>query len=373
MSRKFDRTTLPPLRDVLKPSPSSDDNNLRRAIREIRQVALALRSEQNLPFYSMRELATCIGVPLRTIAIAFEHLESEGLLLRLRGSHTKLLGHSSQPLKKLAGVVGMPVWIFGLRHFIYRRTLARALGDALWNHSISIDTILYWEYEDLDHTFIERLLHHHIDAAVWFQPFRHNLEAIGHLKDRGVRSLVISDQEIPNLSAHVVIDWQPAYEQVLAFWKKNHGIRKAILVEGPPHTAPRLRLFEELASRHGIACSRHKSSPELPGQLARGKPLAGGTAIALFDDHASTEFSMRDPEAFLQLADRHRILFAREIPSIPFAAPGRFPCERLCYPVQEIVKAASEIVLSWRAGEADPRPQKLLGLASLDFRTGQWM
>jgi len=373
MSRKFDRSSLPPLTEVLQTSPAPDRNNLRHAIRELRELALKLRGKENLPFYSMRELSTQMGVPLRTIAIAIENLEAEGLLLRLRGSHTKLLGVNAQPLKPISGVIGMPVCIFGLRHFIYRRHLTRLLGDALWQKAISTDTILYWEYEDLDHEFIERLLRHRIDLNVWFQPLRQNLDAIAYLKDRGVRSVVIGDLEITNPAPDIAIDWQPAYERVLTCWKNERGIRRIVLVEGERNTAARGRFFEGIAATYGMKCSRRQSSPELAGEIARQTPLPADTAIALFDDHASTDFSLRDPDAFLNLADRHRILFARDVPSIPFAAAGSFSCERLAYPTKEIIDAVSSIVLARRSRTADPAPLRFAGLHTLDYRTPDWM
>ncbi len=372
MSRKFDRTELPALETALPVTPAPGDNKLRHAVRELRALAERLRTDENLPFYSMRVLAKHLQLPLRTVALAIEQLEAEGLLLRLRGSHTKLLGKNAQTMQKIAGVIGMPVWIFGMRHFIYRRHIALLMGDALWQHAISIDTILYWEYEDLDQDFIDRLLRHRIDMILWFQPLRHNLEAINQLKDRGVRSLIIGDQEMPNMPAQILIDWEPAYKTVLPHWKQTHGIRKIILVEGTRHTTPRLRFFEEVASRHGIVCVRQQSSPELAGQLAGAKPLPISTAIALFDDHASTEFSLRNPEAFLKLAERHRILFARDVPSIPFCPPDSLSCERLAYPVREIVDSTSEMVMAWRAGTEIP-PIRLTGMVTLDWRNPSWM
>ncbi len=374
MSREFDRSALPPLAKVLRPPAAKPgENGYAHAVQKVRKVAKDLRREDSLPFYSMRALASALGISLRTTALVFEQLEREGLLVRLRGSHTRLTGTAPRPLKPVAGVIGLPVWLYGLRHFMFRRTFARALGDTLWPHALSVDTILYWETEDKSPDFADRLLRHHMDMAVWFQPQRHNHDAIGFLKDHGVPSLIISDREnTPGLPAHIEIDWEPAYEQVLTHWKTRHHIHRVITVEGAPATTPRLRLFETLARNHGIACERRKSSPRLAGELVADPQLTTDTAIGLFDEYASTEFPLRDPNAFLQLVDRHRVLFARELPSLPFVGPKRINCECLLYPMDAIVRHAADILLAWRSGIEKPKVITLAGEAKLDHVNYSW-
>lgn len=374
MARQFDRSALPPLSKAFRPRALvSDENGQARAVREVRRLAESLRREGSLPFYSMRALATALGVSLRTMALAFEQLEREGLLVRLRGSHTRLMGTAARPLRPVAGVVGMPVWLYGLRHFMYRRTFAHGLGDTLWPHALTVDTILYWENEDRSPDFADRLLRHHMDMAVWFQPQRHNQDAIGFLKDHGVPCLIISDRENPcGLPARIEIDWEPAYGQVLRDWKTRRGVRRVILVEGDPETAPRLRFFDSIARRHGLACERRKSSHKLAGELAGDTGLGPDTAIALFDDYASTQFPLRDPNAFLHLVDRHRLLFAREFPSLPFVGPKRFNCDCLLYPMDAIVRTAADMLLAWRSGLDKPGVVTITGEVRMNVDNPAW-
>lgn len=375
MSRKFERPSLPPLAKVLKSFRgfAKEDNKRGRVLERLRKIVAELRRPENFPFYSMREMAAGLAVPLRTVAIAYQKLESEGLLLRLRGSHTQLLGFDHGSQTKIAGAVGLMLSIYSFRHYVHHRAFARQTGDALWKQSVIIDNVFFWDGEDSQSDFSDRLLRHHFDFAVWFQPLTHNRECILLLRDRGIRTLAISDAELHVVPAEIQIKWDQAYLKVLRHWKLKYQIEKIALPEEGQRTPARQQYFEAIARSEGLECLRFPSTPDIATRLAKPGALPNRCAIALLDEMGTVEFCLRDPQAFQFLAKHHRILFGRDLPSIPFAAPNHLHVERLVFPMEKIMHSCSDILTKWRAGEFESPPVVLAGIAELNHTHRRWM
>jgi len=365
---------LPPLSDVLERLPAPDhENRLDRTIETIRQVALACRAEESRAFYSMREFERTMAVPLRTVAIAFERLEADGLLLRLRGSHTRLLGQTAKPTAPITSVIGWLENIFILRHYLWRRSFTRSIGDVLRKHHFTTDLILHWEYEDREYDLVDRVLLHLPDAAVWFHPFRPTRETIATLRDHGIRNLIVSDREVPGIEGDIVINWDPAYRRTLDYWQREHGITQIVMLEGNPHSAHRLRRFETLAHEYGMECVRFALERQIAGRLLASPVLRRKSGIVLLDEWAAVDFSMREPAAFLALTRRHRVLYGREFPSIPFLEPGQYRFEVLRYPTGPLQHAIRDRLLQWHAGDLQSAPMELDATLDVDWTHHMWM
>lgn len=354
MSRQYHRSSLPPLRDVLVGFSgfSARDNKLGLVIDLLRDVCRQVRSVESVPFYSMREIAGMLKVPLRTIAVAFEKLESEGLLLRLRGSHTKLLGTKHSALSEVSGVVGFPMWTTGFVHFRYRQDFLRRTSDLLWKHYLVPDFVLHWEREDFSNEFIDRILRHRLDYLVWLQPLNLNKNVIETLRDHGIRSVLISNMELRFLPSNFTLDWVSAYARVCKYWRDHCKVKKIAVVEDPLSlTRANWETFIRVAEADGFECIRLKGTSDLSLRLAGPEKLSPETAIAFPAQSAATRFVLRDQKAFISLALRHRILFARDCPIISYVLPRNLTVERLVLPVEQLSTQVAELLLKWRAGD----------------------
>jgi len=365
---------LPPLPDVLERLPPPEQGNrLDRTFETIRQVALACRVEESRPFYSMRDFERTLGVPLRTVALAYKRLEAEGMILRLRGSHTRLLGQTARPTASIISVIGWLENIFILRHYLWRRSFTRSIGDLLRKHHFTTDLLLHWEYEDREYDLVDRVLLHLPDAAVWFHPFRPTRETIATLRDHGIRNLIVSDKEVPGIEADIIINWDPAYRQTLDYWQRKHGIRQVVMLEGNPHAAHRIRRFEALAHEYGMECLHFPPERQVAGRLLASPALRQPSGIVLLDEWAAVDFSLREPAAYLALIRRHRILYGRELPSISFLEPKSYRFEVLRYPILLLQEAIRNRLLQWHTGDLQAGPVELEATLDANWTHQMWM
>lgn len=358
MSRKFDRASLPALQAAGGNFSgfADGDNKLRMVVIMLRKLIEKVRQDENTAFYSMREMAEFWGVPLRTVALAFEELESEGLLLRFRGSHTKVLGQKDASISHASGVVGIPVWLGGVSHYEHRRRFVRALGESLWKNRLVTDVVFYWHSEDFSSDFVKRLLHHQLDYMVWFQPFRRHLNIIESLRDHGIRTVSICDEELRFMPGQIGMNWKPAYSKILQHWAGPGKIRTIAIVEPPAYLASRLHPFEREAARHGLECLRLKSSGDIFRHSASLRARKSDVAYAFLDQYGPLEFVLRDPAAFIKSALRHRILFARDCPTIPFAVPEELRIDRITHPTRDIIEEVAGRLAQWRGGNFEETP-----------------
>jgi predicted TIM-barrel fold metal-dependent hydrolase len=366
VSRQFDRSPLPPLRNVLKEFSgfSRDQNKLRRIIEILRGVILELRQKKNVPFYSMREVAAFVELPLRTVAMAFQQLEADGLLLRIRGSHTKILGLENASISHVSGVVGIPVWLGGISYYEHRRRYFRTLAEALWKNQLANDIVFSWDYEDFSNAFIDRLRRHQFDYLVWFQPFSSHRNVIESMKDQGIRSVIISDVELSFMPTHIHVDWCRAYREILQVWKEKHRINQIGLVEPPPQMLKRIGVFETEAKKIGIDCIYLKQALDIFAHSKKVKQ-SNRTAFVLLDQVAPLQVIFRDPAEFIKTALRHRILFGRDCPNIPFRVPASLSVDRIVHPITEIVEHVAHTIADWRMGSLDGKSLTLLADAEI--------
>jgi len=108
---------------------------------ELRRAAENLRGEAARTFYSMREVSSFFGLPLRTVAFAYEQLEKEGILNRIRGSRTLLEGKTVAPRTSVRAVVGIPVWLHAIVVSPYSRAFNLELEESLRAHGFVADMI----------------------------------------------------------------------------------------------------------------------------------------------------------------------------------------------------------------------------------------
>lgn len=229
MSRKPISHDLPPLAQNLpRGAPATDGNGAARLRAALRALAARFRQARPRLFYTMREVAAHLGLPLQTVARAYAALEHEGLLTRIRGAHTLLRGTHQRPRRPLRGVVGMPVWLPGFVRSREWRVFFIRLEEELRRHSFIADFIFFAHDEDLRPEFRTRLRHHHLDTVVWFVPPPGALATIASLRDDGLRVVMVGSKGDVLPGTQYEIDRGPALAQALAAWQAA-GVRRVMV------------------------------------------------------------------------------------------------------------------------------------------------
>ncbi|PTY03944.1 hypothetical protein DB346_02770 [Verrucomicrobia bacterium LW23] len=276
---------------------------------ELRKAAKKLKKRQPIPFYSMREIADHFGTPLRTVALAYETLEREGILNCIRSSHTMLVGKTQAPRSPVRAVVGIPIWLHSLVVSPYARTLHMSFEELLRENGFVADMVFFNENEAIEPGFAQRLLHHNLDMAIWHTPHPLGLNVLLSLKDSGVQQVAIQHTDSPTSIPVPTywMDWVSAYYRLAKNWQDS-GIER-VIVPDPVYLPSKraLKNFINVLTQHKLEvemaeCSAH-SIMEKAAFTRRKVP----TAVAFVDQQGADSICSEDPvliEEIIRLAAR---------------------------------------------------------------------
>jgi len=315
---------IPPLDQVLARFTGFPPKQSKQAVilAELRRVSRRLQRAGPESFYSMREVASFFHVPLRTVAITYEALEQEGLLIRLRGAQTKLAGKKSAAQSPVRGVVGLPIWLSSIASSPYMRTLHIDLNERLRRHGFVTDSIFFNTSEDRHPEFADRLHTHRLDWIIWFGANFRSSSIFLTLRDRGIRQIVVLPEETPlNLPLPVYLqDWDKAYRCLAADWAAA-GIRRVMI----PHPADSL-VTQRVARHFANVLKSFKISLDVaethhPGKFAEAAHRAcarGRTAVAFLEMVSANEVCNGHPQIMADIARTTRLGFCRGPVIVPF-------------------------------------------------------
>ena len=282
---------------------------------ELRRVARRLQRAQPTPFYSMREVSRFFALPLRSVALNYATLEQEGLLVRLRGAHTKLTGRKASPKNPVRSVVGLPIWISSIASSPYMRTLHVDINERLRRHGFVADSIFFNSREDLRPEFADRLQAHRLDWVLWLGANFMSSPVFLALRDRGLRQIIVLPEETPlSLPLPVYLqDWKKAYQSLASSWAAA-GIRRLLVPPPVDTTVTRrvIRHFSGIMKAQKIAVEILASNG--PGNFVREAALAcrrPDTAVAFLDMVSAHEICNGYPQAMADIARTNRLGFCR--------------------------------------------------------------
>jgi len=330
----------------------------------LKQVITENRTSSNVTFYSTREIARFFGTSQNTATLAVGRLESDGLLRRIRGSQTVMLGAKIITRSRIRAVVGLMSWVFAQRFSDIQKDLTRFLTGELWPHGIALQIIPHHDLGDTRPDLDAVLRKHELDFTIWPFPFNHHKTHLLHLQDRGIRNLVIGvDGSRSLFNPQILVDYRSSYEELLDYWKMEHNIKRVIVIK-PREFTPRgrIEMFAKLAVARGFDSQIETSGYTLPADiLARERQPVG---IALLDEHSMAEFTFYDPPSFVKLLRRHRILFGNGALNVPFVPNGELRLERIFVPIHRnhsasrkpLAPAIANVLSQWCTGDfsADP-------------------
>ncbi len=323
MARMRMTTDLPPLPEAF---PSfrgfaPGESRQQTITQLIRECARSLQRREARPFYPMRQIAAFFDAPLRTVAISYETLDSEGLLARIRGSKTVLAGKRITARKPVNAVVGLPISLQAMIASPFECRLQMELEERLRARGHVADSIFFRPNEDYEPAFAERLVRHDLDFVVWHSPHPLAAHVLLSLRERGVRLVLLQPAESPlRVSARShVLSWQNAYREMAAAWAAD-GVRRAVFAE-PEHLLARraLRQLAPLLAEHAIKTHTVEADPSALSPLLT--PASGpkdGKSVLGFMDFASADALCNGYPDFIDEISRHaRVAFCRGAVRVP--------------------------------------------------------
>lgn len=321
MARKPIQRDLPSSDLLTKDFRGFDEKQSKQAAltAQLRKIARRLQRTQPRAFYSMREVMGQFQIPLRTVALAYEALEHEGLLNRRRSSQTLLVGKKISPRKMVRAVVGIPVWLHAIVVAPYSRILHIELVDRLRQQGFVADLIFFRGDEAWSPDFAQRLIEHNLDYVLWHTPHPHSIDVLRTLQDHGVRQVLIqpTDSQMRIPLPTYLQDWQGAYQSMAEAWNAA-GIRHAILVE-PVHLPSRRAktVIASILEAQSIAVYFFDGSAENLLSEALAYP-AGECAVAFIDQEGAAAICNEEPVLIEKLINACRVCFCRGPVRLPY-------------------------------------------------------
>lgn len=321
MARKPIQRDLPPPDQLTRGFPGFDDKLSKQATLtdHLRKISRRLQKTKPRPFYSMREVVTQFDVPLRTVALAYETLEHEGLLNRRRSSQTLLVGKKISPRKIVRAVVGIPVWLHAMVVAPYSRILHIELEDRLRQQGFVADLIFFRGEEAWTPDFAQRLIEHNLDYVLWHTPHPHSLDVLRSLQDHGVRQVLIQpiDSQLRIALPTYLQDWQVAYRNMADTWKAA-GIRHVIIADPVylPSRRAKTVIANTLSSRDMAVRFVDGNAATLLAEASTHAP--GECAVAFIDQEGADSICNEEPVIIEKLVQTCRVGFCRGPIRLPY-------------------------------------------------------
>ncbi len=343
MARQALIKDLPSLREAFQAFPGfgTGQSRQRALILALRECAQRLQQDEPIPFYSMREVAHFFSAPLRTTALAYEALDLEGLLHRIRGSHTMLAGKRNSSRQPVNAIVGLPIWLTSMITSPFEGSLQIEMDEQLRARGFVADSIFFRTGEECEPDFAGRLLRHNLDILIWQSPHPLSSHVLMSLRERGVRLILLQSTEsslrIP--ARNHLFDWQPAYHQMAARWVAN-GIRRVVVPE-PTHLLARraLKSLVVLLESHGLeVASLPAEAKALSAELLKRRNAKTGPKadiLAFMDPQTADSLCNGHPDLVEKISEHASLAFCRGPVRVP-----RLSTKRILVDVVQLDAAA---------------------------------
>lgn len=225
MPRKQVTRRLPPL--PKSRTLQAKEHKTERLIEILGRLAYRAQEDQPHAFYSMREVSDSFRVPVSLVSRAYERLEDDGLLRRIRGSQTVLRGLKYDRKLTVRGFVGLPVATSKLVTMQDNRTFLMSLHRQLRLNGFAAAPLEIVRHEADE--FAERVKKYEIDTIVWFQPGCLAKQVSLRLSDLGLRVIGVSDGIKPSLFCRYELRRENAVRNIAHSWRSD-GIKSVIVI-----------------------------------------------------------------------------------------------------------------------------------------------
>lgn len=327
----------------------ASDHRTDRLLEILRSVAVKNQKEQPQPFYAVRDVAKQFRVPLSTVSQIYQHLESEGLLSRVRSSKTILHGLHYNRRLSVRAFVGIPaslsafVTIQDYRMFFIRiRRELRLRGFAT--------AMPFFEPEELRNSALsDRLKKYEVDTVIWFQPPRTAKETVLRLADTGIRILGVCEEE-SSLPCRYHIQREPAIRRLFNEWKTRFNATKVVLIESHEHRTVTNDvlveyILDDLQIDRVVILFKGERSERFLRDLQKMKV----DGVIFSSSALASMFSFRHPDGMTDLLKSHRVAFVGGPINMPFARVPKACIDLITVNWQLVAKAIVDDLISQEA------------------------
>jgi hypothetical protein len=350
MSRRKIIRSLPPLIEAIPDFNgfSTGQNQFQSVLNILRVVSERFRTDTPQIFYAMRDVMKFFDIPLRTVAQAYEVLEREGLLNRIRSSRTLLSGKENVLSHSIRGVVGLPILLDMFVFSSVTRHVNIALEERLRSHGFVADFIFHVKkQEETTPDFAERLLNHQLDIIIWQNPDSNCLQNILALRDYGVRILVIQTTEAKaNQPAVTYIqNWKPAYHKLGDHWRKNR-IDRVLLPMNFQNLAyeSEFQIFKSIMADAGLMVEPCSDDPTETLRKCKALSRKHKVAIGFVELPTANRFCNQEPLIAEKLAQMSSLAFCRGPLFSPYLQDRGIRPDVVAFPpIETVVKIVEDI------------------------------
>ncbi len=315
MARKKITRRLKPLPN--RPSLKASDHKTQRLLEILRGIAIHSQREESRPFYPVRDIAEHFRVSTSVVAKGYEQLEDEGLLSMVRGSRTILQGATAVRRLNVLSFIGMPAAVSSFVALQDYRTFFVRLRRELRARGFAVAMVLFDSSDIGSAPLYNRLAKHRFDTVLWYRPDASARDIVSRLTDKGIRVIALNDYRLSPIPNRYEVQREIAISEVLRYWRAQARIDSVVVVRGVKAAAMEEtleRLLEEQQLAFEFRNADNKSAAKFLESLGRGKARA-----IIFPSWAASQFSFREPDALMQLADHCHVAFTGGPPSIQFA------------------------------------------------------
>lgn len=284
-------------------------------LKVLRNAAKRLRRQNSRPFYSVREVSRMSGLSVGAVAASYERLEREGLINRMRGSGTVLVGRVLTPRIPARAVVGILTNRYTMVANPDTRALDLELMECLSRRGYLADLIFYpGNFDEPD--LVPYLLRRRLDVYILDKSGPGSRQNILSLRDRGIRAMALQDMDDPATLNAVTygLDWSSAYRTLAKCWV-DYGIRRVMapMKSELIHRA-KPEGFEAIFEEAGISVEFCSYDFTLLLKAVR-RP---GTGVAFLDRYRAGRICNRHPLEAERLMRRSRVAFCRGPIYVPY-------------------------------------------------------
>ena len=285
----------------------------------LRDVAVKNQQEQPRAFHSVRAVAAHFHVPVSTVSRAYEQLEQEGLLSRVRGSKTLLQGLNFDRQLSVRAFVGFPASLSSFVTLQDYRTFFIRIRRELRLRGFAAATAFFEPREASTGSLSQRLKAYEVDTVIWFQPPKEARETALHLSDMGIRLLGVSNDAFAAIPCRYQVRRESAIKSLLANWKSEKPER-VTLVQSKDQRSAQLdetlqAILDELEIPWSVVTHQGQRSETFLRELQKKK--TGG--IIFSSSALASKFCFRAPGAVADLLQAHRVALLNGPVSMPFA------------------------------------------------------
>jgi len=302
---------------------------------ELKKVILSLRGKNSVLFYSTREIAQFFKVSQRIVVRVYADLEAEGLVVRQRATGTWLQPLKKKPVASIQGVVGLPIWKWAYCHYYDWQYFVDQMQDQLRRHNFVGDFIPFYQFNDVNGSFQDRILSRRLDYLVWYKPLGLQREIIETLQDHGVNVAIISDGvHLPCRT--YLIDDRPFIKKCFESWIKN-GVTEVTLLTNITEKTTTSTLLEEpfrnLTIKHQTIALEPEDFPSYVASLESDR----SKAVILPSSQFLNELCTLHGEDFRRLLSARRVALTQMILGNPEKFRG-YSIDIITYDVQQLTE-----------------------------------